>query len=138
MLIYLASKHLTLINASTGENVTKAIQEDPLKKALIQMQGIFAELDKSLLVKKLRKGRERKKKLEGWKEGPIPYGSKQAPAGEQLNLKRMRYARRLNRGQYKRRSYQNIADELNKDGIPTRQGKQWNGALVFNVLKKRK
>lgn len=134
MLIYLASKELTLINASTGENVTNAIQEDPLKKALIQMQGIFAELDKSLLVKKLHKGRQRKKELEGWKEGPKPYGS---TPEEAKVLKRIRYARRLNRGQYKRRAYQSIADELNADEIITRQGKSWNAALVYNVLKKK-
>jgi DNA invertase Pin-like site-specific DNA recombinase len=135
MLIYLASKDLTLINASSGENVTQAIAEDPLKKALIQMQGIFAELDKSLLVKKLRKGRERKRREENWREGPDPYGSTPAEAAV---LKRIRYARRLNRGQYRRRTYQSIADELNAEGIRTRQGKRWNAALVYNVLRKRK
>ena len=135
LLIYLASKELTLINAATEEDVTKAITADPMKKALIQIQGIFAELDKSLLVKKLRKGRERKRELEGWKEGPEPFGSIPEEAAV---LKRIRYARRLNRGQYKRRTFQSIADELNKDGILTRQGKQWNAALIYNVLKKRK
>jgi hypothetical protein len=53
-------------------------------------------------------------------------------------LKRIRYARRLNRGQYRRRTYQSIADELNAEGIRTRQGKRWNAALVYNVLRKRK
>jgi DNA invertase Pin-like site-specific DNA recombinase len=48
LLIYLASKGINLISANTGENVTKAISEDPMKKALIQIQGVFAELDKSL------------------------------------------------------------------------------------------
>ena len=43
LLIYLASKDITLINASTQENVTEAVQSDPMKKALIQIQGIFAE-----------------------------------------------------------------------------------------------
>ena len=56
--VYIASKGLQLISANTGENITQAIQDDPMKKALIQMQGVFAELDKSTIVRKLRKGRE--------------------------------------------------------------------------------
>jgi len=136
ILCYLASKELTLINASTGENVTEAIQADPMRKALIQMQGIFSELDKSLLVKKLRKGKERKRQLEpNWREGPDPYGS---TAEETAVLKRIRYMRRLNRGQWKRRTYQSIADQLNAEAILTRKGRPWVAGTVFNVLRKRK
>ncbi len=51
LLIYLASKDIALISANTGENITDAIKADPMKKALVQMQGIFAELDKSMLDK---------------------------------------------------------------------------------------
>ena len=45
------------VSASTGEAVTATMRDDPMRKALIQIQGVFAELDKSLLVRKLRKGR---------------------------------------------------------------------------------
>ena len=37
-------KGINLISANTGENVTRAITADPMKKAMVQMQGIFAEL----------------------------------------------------------------------------------------------
>ena len=46
---------IDLYSANTGENVTQAIKDDPVKKAMVQMQGVFAELEKSRLVKKLRK-----------------------------------------------------------------------------------
>jgi DNA invertase Pin-like site-specific DNA recombinase len=133
LLVYLASKKLNLINARTEENVTDAINADPMKKALIQIQGIFSELDKSLLVKKLRQGREQKRKLEGWKEGPKPYGVNDE---EKAVLKRIRYARRLKRGQHKRKTYQKIADELNADGLKTRNGKNWTAGTVYNVLRR--
>jgi DNA invertase Pin-like site-specific DNA recombinase len=58
LVIFLASKGIDLISANTGENITRAISEDPMKKALIQMQGIFAELDKSMLIKRLHKIRD--------------------------------------------------------------------------------
>jgi len=54
---YIASKEITLICAGTGENITQAILEDPMRKAMVQIQGVFAELDKSLVVRKLKNGR---------------------------------------------------------------------------------
>ncbi len=65
VLIYLAAKGIALYDARTGENVTEAIAAYPIKK-MIQMQGIFAELEKNLLVKKLRVARQSKKE-EVWK-----------------------------------------------------------------------
>jgi len=44
LIIYLASKGIALISARTGEDVTQAIQGDPMKVALIQMQGVFSQL----------------------------------------------------------------------------------------------
>ena len=54
---YIASKEITLICAGTGENITQAILDDPMRKAMVQIQGVFAELDKSLVVRKLKNGR---------------------------------------------------------------------------------
>jgi DNA invertase Pin-like site-specific DNA recombinase len=138
LLIYLASKGITLIATNTGENVTLAISQDPMKKALIQIQGIFAELDKSLLVKKLRKSRDRVRKEKGRCEGPRPYGQGPAREHEEKILKRIQYARRRVKGHPKPPSYQSIADKLNEDNIKTRQGKQWTAALVRNVFIKKK
>jgi len=95
LIIYLASKNITLINAGTGEDVTKAINSDPMKKALIQMQGIFAELEKNLLVKKLRTARETiraEKKCEGRK------GYNDNPQKRDLLLKTIKKLRRKPRG----------------------------------------
>jgi site-specific DNA recombinase len=60
--VYIASKGIQLVSANTGENITKAIEGDPMKKALIQIQGVFAELDKNQIVRKLRNGRDKAKK----------------------------------------------------------------------------
>ena len=69
LLIYLASKGISLISARTESNVTDEVQADPMKKALIQIQGIFAELEKNLLVKKLRNARDRARAENGKCEG---------------------------------------------------------------------
>lgn len=38
----------------------------------------------------------------------------------------------------KRRSFQEIATTLNRDGIPTRTGRPWSGPVVFGILKRLK
>ncbi len=66
LLVYLAAKGITLWNASTGDEAVKA---DPMKKAVIQIQGVFAELEKSLIVKRLAAARARKRAENGKCEG---------------------------------------------------------------------
>ena len=133
LLIYMASRGITLINASTGEDVTQAINDDPMKKAMIQIQGVFAELDKSLLVRKLRKARDAKKKATGKCEGIKRYGENNAE--EQAIIKKIRYLRRLPRGLNKKRAtYQSICDQLNSEGLKTQRDKAWQPVQVWNVL----
>jgi DNA invertase Pin-like site-specific DNA recombinase len=133
ILIYLASKNINLIAANTGENITEAIASDPMRKALVQIQGIFSELDKSLLVRKLLKAREKIRSEEGRCEGPKPYGTL---PGEAKVLKRIRRLRRKPKNSGKKRTtYQSIADQLNGDGIRPRRGDKWSSSLVYNVLK---
>jgi DNA invertase Pin-like site-specific DNA recombinase len=129
LLIYLASKDVTLINASTEEDVTQAIQDDPMKKALVQIQGIFAELEKNLLVKKLRKARERKREQEGHCEGRKTYAEAQPEVIEEI--KRLR--RKPKGGT--RMTYREIAEELNRKGFKTRLGRTFSGQTVQNILR---
>lgn len=132
LLIYLVSKGIDLISANTGENVTQAIQDDPMKKALVQIQGIFSELDKSLLVRKLRKAREKVRADRGKCEGRKAYGE-DSPE-EQAVVRRIRLMRRKRRGGHKGMTLQQIANKLNAEGIRTKTGKLWQRAQVKGVL----
>jgi len=136
ILIYLASRGVDLISADSGENITKEINNDPMKKAIIQMQGIFAELDKSITVKKLKLAREKKKKDTGKCEGAKHYG--ESSELERTVIKKITYMRRLSRGQIKKLSYEKIAAKLNEEGIPTKRGKLWTGRGVYNILNRKK
>ncbi|PKN26582.1 MAG: resolvase [Deltaproteobacteria bacterium HGW-Deltaproteobacteria-21] len=134
LLIYLASKDITLISARTGENVTDAMLADPMKKALIQMQGIFSELEKSLLVKKLRIAREKVKAKTGKCEGQRGY--KEIEGGPEL-VKQIRRLRRLPfKGASKKRSFQEIADILNTEGKTTKNGKLFTAQNVANIYER--
>lgn len=129
LLIYLASKGITLLNASTGENITKAINSDPMKKAIIQIQGVFSELEKSLLVKRLKKSRQRIKAQTGKCEGRKGWDDIDPERKEEV-LKLVRRLRRKPRGGGKQKSYREVSDYLNTEGIETLQGGKWSPQLV--------
>jgi len=130
LLVYLASKGISLIAANTGEDITAAILDDPMKKALVQMQGVFSELDKALLVRKLRKAREAQREQTGKCEGQKLYG--ELP-GEAEVVERIQQLRRKPRGR-ERLSFAAIAKRLNAEGIRTRSDGEWRAEQVRRVL----
>lgn len=134
LLAYLMSKGLTLISASTGDDVTAAVADDPMRRAMVQMQGIFSELDKNLLVRKLRKGRERRRAETGKCEGRPFFGTK---AGEEATVQRIKELYRKPHGG-SRRSFQEVADLLNGEPLlyPTRSGRPWAKGTVYQIVKR--
>jgi site-specific DNA recombinase len=133
-LIYLASKGVTLISARTEEDVTQAIQDDPMKKALIQIQAVFSELEKNQLVRRLKKGRERAKELKGKCEGRPGFGESEV---EQEVIKRIKNMRRTRKGGIKGMTLQAIADRLNSERIPTKDGALWSRVQVHRALNRK-
>lgn len=128
----LASKGITLLNAMTGQDVTNP--SDPMTKTMIQMQGAFAELDKTLTVRKLKKSREAKKAKTGRCEGRKPFGYR---PDEQATVDRIKSLYRKKPGDDRLSCYR-IAKVLNKEKKPTRQGGQWCDAAVRKILKRLK
>jgi len=129
LLADLKARGITLIAANTGMDVTAALDDDPMRKALVQVQGVFSELDKSLLVRKLRKAREAKRVATGRCEGAKPYGDRE---GEKAILDRVRTLRRKPRNG-KRLSWQGVADQLNSEGFRNRSGRKWTRQNLHQV-----
>lgn len=123
LMIYLAARGVSLHSAATEEDVTEAIQADPMKKALVQMQGIFAELEKNLLVRKLRKARERKKALTGKCGGRKSF--------KELNPEAHAVLFQLRAEGF---SLLKIADEMNKRGFKPVIGERFNVKSVSYLL----
>jgi len=140
LLIYLASKGVNLLSARTEENITDALQADPMRKALIQIQGIFAELEKNLLVKKLKQAREKAKAETGKCEGRKGYREKVFKVGDAQRtfhdlLAEIRRLRRKPKGSGRRLTYIQVAEELNRQGWRTAAGKVFTGQIVQNILR---
>jgi site-specific DNA recombinase len=116
---------LSLFAADTGEDVTAALMGDPMRRALIQIQGIFSELDKNMLILKTRKARERIRaaglKCEGRKE----FGFRPGEAEILKQIIEMRES-----GLWP----DEIATRLNAKLVPTRYNKLWHSGTVSKIL----
>ena len=134
LLSYLTTKGVTLLNASTGQNVTESMQADPMFKAMIQMQGVFAELEKSMLVKKLKRSRNHVRKEKGRCEGRKPFGYQ--PEEAEIVKHIMKLYRKPREG--KRLGFYQIATKLNEEGLKTRTGKPWHGSTVMQIIQREK
>jgi DNA invertase Pin-like site-specific DNA recombinase len=120
---HLRDNGFSLVSASESELVDDT---DPHRKAMRGMISIFAELEKSALVLKLRAARQRAKtNRRDYKEGRKPFGTR---PGEQETIARMVELR--NQGL----AYDTIAGRLNAEGTPARAGR-WHATSVSRVLK---
>lgn len=125
ILLFFAAKGIDLIAADTGENITEAVRSDPMKKAMIQMQAVFSELEKNSLVRKLRAARARKKAKTGRCEGQKPFG---ALEGEEKTLRLMVSLKA------EKMTVRSIAAYLNDAGHKTRNGRPWTFGVVAKIL----
>ena len=125
LLIYLVSKDVGLINARTGENVTEAIKSSPMQKALVQIQGIFSELEKEMLVLKMRNARQRIKQKTGKCEGRKSYS--------QTNPKLIKRINELK----KTNTLSNIPKILTEEGFKTSMNKEIRLCHVKNIAYKK-
>lgn len=132
---------VVLFAANTGENVCEAFLSDPTRKALLQIQGVFNQLEKERLVAKLRKAREAKRERTGRCEGRKRYGEHPVHAErERAVVELVRRLRRKPPGVTgKRASLRVIAAELNAraEGDPAlrpRAGARWYPTQIGRLL----
>jgi DNA invertase Pin-like site-specific DNA recombinase len=130
LLAKLVSEDITLIAANTGEDITAAIQDDPMRKAMVQIQGVFAELDKTLLIRKLRRGRQASREKNGGRcEGAKPFGFYEGEGEVLSRIKQL--IRKPREGQ--RRNYGEIAALLNEERLESRTGKPWTRGTIKKI-----
>lgn len=129
MLDDLIHRSLTLYTANTGENVTQAIAESPMRKFLVQIQGLVAELDRSQTISKLNSGRKRKREAGGKAEGVYPYGEDPKRPEEAPVLAEMRRIRKSG-------TLEQTAAALNASGRRGRHGGEWSAATVAKILRR--
>lgn len=116
--------------ASDGTDLTVE-DGDPTRKLIRQILGAVAEFEKSMIVAKLGTARRRIRSRGDRCDGRKPFGHRE---GEAETLERIRRLRRKSRGKVAL-TYDAIADLLNRENRPTRQGGCWTRGNVYAVCK---
>jgi DNA invertase Pin-like site-specific DNA recombinase len=110
--------------------------DDPMRTAMRKMAGVMYELDRRLVVARLRRGRRLKAERGGFAGGGVRYGF--TTKGKQLIPDQAerdiaRRIRRLHRGGL---SIRRIADQLNAEQVPAKRGGTWHPTTVARVLRR--
>lgn len=118
-----------VFTATAGE-VGRDDPDDPMRTAMREMAGVFAGLDRRLIVKRLRDGRAAKAAKGGHATGRYPYGwARSGPVlAEQAALRRMLALRAEGK------STREIAQALTTEGAPTARGGAWSSPTVARIL----
>lgn len=112
--------------------------KDPMNTAFRQMMGVFAELEKSMITARMTGGRKQKARGGGYAGGKAAIGYKAERGGKVLELdqgkaatvKRVFDLKQL----YPGWTLQELADQLNKEGHTTAQGKAFKRMQVKRIL----
>lgn len=131
LLAQLVAGGVTLISASTCEDITASLSDDPMREGMVLMQGVFAQIEKKRLVAKLRKAREAKRKEGGRCEGAKPFGELPGEAACLARMKDLHRKPKLG----DRMSLQKIADTLNSEFFRNRRGGEWTKQAVYQALR---
>lgn len=109
--------------------------DDPMRTALRQFMGVVAQLDRALVVKRMRNGRKAKAQAGGYAGyGSPAYGMRTEDhelvpdAAQQAAISRIRELRTGGA------SMRGIADQLNAEGIVAKRGGTWSSMTVRRVL----
>ena len=125
--LLLLIKRGVTVYACNGDNLTET--DDPMKRAMRQIAGVFAELEKHRLVSKLKAARERKRATGVKVEGRKSYLERDA---DMVALAKRLYRRNPKTGD--RRSLREIAAELAKAGHLASSGQPFTAASIKRMV----
>jgi DNA invertase Pin-like site-specific DNA recombinase len=124
-ILALIERKVTVLTA-TGDDLTTT--DDPMKKAMRQIAGTFAELEKARLVHKLKVARDRKRATGAKVEGRKSF--------REMDAELVTLAKKLHRYPVngKRRSLRDIAQELAAAGHLDSKGKVYSAQSIKNMI----
>ena len=136
---FIASKKINLYSANTGENISRAIYDDPMRKAMVQIQGVFSELERSTLSKRMIAGRDLQRKTGKRKGKKIKTidrtGKIKIEGSPRLSEKQPKLAKRVIELWLAGNCKNKIATIVNSEGFKSRTGNRLFSSQITNILK---
>jgi DNA invertase Pin-like site-specific DNA recombinase len=109
-------------------------EDDPMRTAMRQMVGVFFQLERAMLLKRMKNGRAEKARQGGYIGGAVPFGRRVVDgefAADEAELAVVARAREL-RGQGM--SFARIAATLEAEGHRTKNGARWYPRTAQRML----
>lgn len=113
---------MDILDCATGESLKGALNGHPLAKFLFKIRLLTAEYERDVTCYRLRKGRE-----SATAKNNGVYVAGQKPQYDPAFKKRLRLLKR-------RKSYSQIADVLNQEGMKTVRGKRWTQENINHLI----
>lgn len=119
-----------------GGEVMRDDPDDPMRTAMRQMVGVFSELERAMITKRLRDGRREKAAQGGYAQGRPPYGFRAEDGelvpdpDEQPVVEKVRLMADADM------SLRQIAEALNSAGHAQRNGNRWHPQQVARVIER--
>jgi DNA invertase Pin-like site-specific DNA recombinase len=123
-----------------GGEVLRDDPDDPMRTAMRQMAGVFGQLDRALVVKKLSDGRKAKAAAGRHAVGDYRYGTQGQGDGKMRdavpNKAEQAAVRRIVEMRQAGKSYRVIAETLDAEGFRPRRAARWSAMSVHNIAER--
>lgn len=108
----------------------------PTGKMILTVMSAVAELERNTINERTQGGRKTKAKKGGYAYGKPKYGFKSVDGELVPNDEEQKIIKLIKNHRRSGKSYQKIADYLNVNSIPTKQGKgKWSVSVVHRIVK---
>ena len=109
--------------------------DDPQKRLMKEIVRAFASYERELIAERLSAGKKAKAKQGGYVGGRVPYGYYVEQGEVKIDYPKAAVVRKVFRmRQRQRKTLQQIADELNREGHRTTQGVEFKPKQVARIL----
>jgi DNA invertase Pin-like site-specific DNA recombinase len=125
-----------VFSVDQGE-ILKNDPDDPMRTAMRQMQGVFAELERNMITKRMRDGIRAKRAQGRHATGAYPYGYRAERHGRQVDAapdeREQAIVRMIADMRSADASYRDICAALNTAGHRTKRGRPWAPMTVKRI-----
>jgi DNA invertase Pin-like site-specific DNA recombinase len=127
----------TVFTADGGE-VLADDPSDPMRTAMRQMAGVFAQLDRALVVKRMKDGREAKAAQGRHAAGEYRYGFRGTGEGKSRDAapdpEEQAVVARIIELRAEHYSYRAIAERLDAEDLRPRRAASWSAMAIRNIV----
>jgi DNA invertase Pin-like site-specific DNA recombinase len=123
-----------VVTADHGEHLEDDVS-DPMRTAMRQMRGVFHQLDRGLIIKRLTEGRAAKGTKGGYAYGSPRFGQRAVDKELTLDERENAIAEQMERWRDEEGlGIRAIAARANAQGLPSKRGGKWHPTTVARVL----